>query len=39
MTNETGHEAYVAPAITPLGSLSELTQGTINISEDSLSYD
>ena len=35
MTTDTGHEAYVAPAITPLGSLSELTQTpTISISED-----
>jgi hypothetical protein len=37
MIENTGHEAYVAPAITPLGSLSELTQGVVH-SEDALSY-
>ncbi len=33
MTHDIGQEAYVAPAITPLGSLSELTQ-TAQFSED-----
>jgi hypothetical protein len=38
MTDDIGHEAYVAPAITPLGSLSELTQvQSVPISED-ISY-